>query len=211
MKTTPLHLLANEIVIGCNKIAQFPLPFQLTHYVKQDHARFDPDTYESQILPHVGRAKLLLWDAFRDGDQTQEIEPMGDLPNTTWISRCKKHHYYAPGDFKAAQSWHLPQLCTAYNTISLMAQWAVILGADEIYLVGCDGEYTDGQTDHFDSNYYQEVDIRYEERNNLYLRTAHQIIKRSCPIPIYDATVGGKLEMYPKISLERIIKNGTHS
>lgn len=208
LKQTPLHLLINEHVMGCNKIAKLPLPFPLTYYVKQDHARFDVDTPEMQISPHIGNSKMMLWNAFRDGSQGQEIIGMGDLPNTTWISRCEKHHYYGIDDFKAAQSWHLPGLCTAYNTISLMAQWAVMMGYDEIYLVGCDAEYTDGHTDHFDSNYYQKVDEDYARRNTRNVHHAHKIIKRSCPVPIYDATMNGKLDIYPKVDLERILSDG---
>lgn len=203
LKTTPLYLLRDEVTMGCNKIGK--LGIALTYYVKQDHARFDVDTPEEQINPFIGKAKMLLWNAFRDGNPSQEINGMGDLPDTTWISRCDKHHYYGIEDFKAAQSWHLPELCTAYNTISLMAQWAVLLGFDEIFLIGCDADYTDGHSDHFDENYYSKVDDDYARRNSRNVQYAHHIMKRSCPIPIYDATVNGKLDIHPKVEIERIL------
>jgi hypothetical protein len=191
--------------MGVNKIAKMDLPFTLTHYVKVDHARFDEDTWQSQVFPVAATgARLLLWDAFRDGDGSQEILGIGDLLNTTWVSRCKKHHYYSYPDDKAAISWHLPQLCTAVNSISIMAQWAVMLGFSPIYLVGCDAGYSDGVNDHF-CHYYQSVDREYAARNNRNVMHAHKVIRRSCPVPVFNATIGGRLDMYPRVKLENVI------
>lgn len=190
--------------MGVNKIAKMNLPFVLDYYLKTDHARFDKDTYQSQIEPHIGRSQMLLWDAFRDGDTTQDIAGMGDLPNTVWVTRCKKHHYYDVENDKAAQSWHFPEYCTAINSASLMAQWAVMLGYNEIFLVGFDGIYTNGKDDHFAGDYYTEVDSTYAERNNRNAAYAHKVIRRSCPVPVYNATAGGSVEVYPRVNLEDV-------
>lgn len=204
LRETPLHLISHELSIGCNKIAKiFPhTTWRPSHYLKMDHSPFDQDSYRDQIYPMVG-SHMLLWDAFRDGDKSQEIEGLGDLPYTQWVKRCKHHAYIFPHD-KASQTWHLPTFCTGINSINLMAQWAVSLGADEIYLVGCDGNFTDGKNDHFMENYYQTVDSGYEERNNLQLSYAHTIIKRSCPVPVYNATIGGNIEIYPRVDLRKL-------
>jgi hypothetical protein len=208
---TPLNLLKDEHCMALNKIARIfeVTEWRPTHYVKVDFSEFTGDDWRDEVWPVVAcGAKMLLWDAFRDGAGERGIVAGGDLPNTTWVQRCKKHHYYAVGDEKAPISWHLPDLCTAINSMSIMAQWAVLLGYDEIYLVGCDLGYTNGDNDHFFAGYYHSVDSSYADRNNRSALGAHKIIKRSCPIPVYNATVGGLLEVYPRVNLEDVI-NGT--
>lgn len=194
--------------MACNKIGQMfeQTQWRPTHYVKVDHSRFGGDDWQAQIEQAAGSgAKMLLWKAFKDGDPAQEITGLGDLPNTTWIERCQRHHYFSVGNEKAAQSWHLPEICTAYNSINVMAQWAVLLGYDEIYLLGCDGRYGNGKDDHFSADYYREVDADYKARNETNVAWAHRIIWRSCPIPIYDATINGALTIYKKVDLRSVL------
>ncbi len=45
---------------------------------------------------------------------------------------------------KSMQEWHLPTLCTGLTGMSTMIQLAVVLGYDEIYLLGCDLGYGRG-------------------------------------------------------------------
>jgi len=123
-------------------------------------------------------------------------------PNVRSIPRCN-HHGVPDGHKRETKGWHEP-FCTAYNSISVMAQWAVKLGFEEIYLVGCDLDFTNGKDDHF-TDYYKKIDSGYVERNNRFARAAHELIKTSCPIPVYNATVGGSLELYPRIDIRSAI------
>lgn len=177
-----------------------------THYVKTDFSTFDGGEWRSEVMQHIERGeKCLLWDYLRDGPPERSAfreyisDGLGELSNVTYVPRCEVHTNRIP------QSWHLPEICTSPNSISVMAQWAVLLGYTEIYLVGCDGQFSTPDKDHFDTNYYAAVDDDYERRNNEMVLGAHRLIKESCPVPVYNATVGGVLEMYPRVKLEDVV------
>lgn len=174
-----------------------------THYVKVDYSTFDPDDWKEEVLTHINNGEqCLLWDAFHSGaeknDGNYEFIPngIGDLRNVVYIPRCG-HHYLRTAD------WHFN--CTGLNSIVTMATWAVQLGYKEIVLVGCDGRFSDPKRDHFDRKYYNKVDKDYAVRNNENIVMAHDLLKSKCPIPIYDATVGGHLTQYQKVRLEDVL------
>lgn len=183
-----LHLVSG-FSIGVNKIAGIKT-WRPTHYVKVDYSPFDGESWKDEILPFIETdTPCLLWDAFRDGDNDFGIsDGLGDRSNVTWIARCK-HHGEPPTSKYRATEWHEP-FCTAYNSLNIMAQWAVKLGATEIHLIGCDGKFTNGKDDHF-MPYYEYVDAGYVERNNSHVLAAHQLIKANCPVPVYDHTPNG--------------------
>src|SRR5690348_846457 len=175
-----------------------------THYVKVDFSAFDPDDWYAEILQHVRNGEqCLLWDAFRagadpyDGNFEYIFYGIGDFSNVRYIPRCG-HHYLLQG------AWH--HICTGLNSILTMVVWAVELGYTEIVLVGCDGKFTTPAEDHFDPGYYKAIDGEYAKRNNDCVRRAHEVIAADCPVRIYDATVNGSLDFYPKVRLEEIVK-----
>ena len=202
LKKTNLDLLIGQPSMAVNKIHRIynRTDWRPTHYVKVDFSAFDPDDWKSEILQHVTNGEqCLLWDAFRagadpnDGNREFIYTGIGDFENVRYIPRCE-HHYQRTG------AWH--SLCTGLNSILSMAIWAVELGFEEIVLVGCDGKFTTPREDHFVEDYYKEWDVGYASRNNANVQAAHEIIKKHCPIPIYDATVDGYLTQYPKVRLE---------
>lgn len=187
-----LDIIAGENCIAVNKIAGIfsRTKWRPTHYVKVDYSPFDGGSWQDEVRPFVESGiPCLLWDAFRTGDDGFGIqEGLGDWPNVTWVERCK-HHGEPPTSKYRAKKWHKP-FCTAYNSLNIMAQWAVKLGATEIYLIGCDGKFTNGKDDHF-MPYYENVDAGYVERNNSHVRAAQELIKANCPVPVRDMTPYG--------------------
>ena len=202
LKETNLDLLIGKHSMAVNKIHRI-YPFtnwRPTHYVKVDFSAFDPDDWKAEIMHHVNNhEQCLLWDAFEngadkfDGNFEYIYDGLGKFPNVRYIPRCQ-HHYQGDG------RWH--EICTGLNSILTMAIWAVELGYDELILVGCDGKFTTPDKDHFVPDYYKGWDAEYAKRNNEKVLQAHSIIYYGCPIPVYDATVGGSLDMYQKVRLE---------
>jgi len=197
--------------MGVNKIREWMTP---NYYVKVDLSVFDGEnTWREEVLPMVSAGiPCLLWDAFRDGIRNPAdgfhqwiSEGIGEHPNVTWVERCE-HHHYPPGHKGAAREWHEP-FCTAYNSISVMAQWAVKLGFEEIDLVGCDLGFTNGGVDDHFMRYYDRVDTNYVERNESHARAAHALIKKCCPVPVYNATIGGALDLYPRMDLTKVMQH----
>jgi hypothetical protein len=200
--------------MGTNKIGAL---FQPTYYVKTDYSQFSPDDWHDEVIPMLGCRACLLWDVFRDGvkDKNQPFgdhipEGLGEIANVTWVPRCEHHGY--PIQVSSEPNWHEP-FCTAYNTISVMAQWAVKLGYKEIILVGCDLNYSDGIKDHFMVGrepttlpYYSGVDEAYVERATKATLAAHEFIKEKCPIPVYNATLGGALEVHERVNFYELVE-----
>lgn len=204
LKETNLDLLAGLPSMAVNKIHKIydRTQWRPTHYVKVDYSTFDPDDWKAEVMEHIDNGEeCLLWDAFRAGadpaDGNYEFIPdgVGDFPNVLYIPRCE-HHYLRQA------RWH--NICTGLNSIVTMVIWAVELGYKEIVLVGCDGHFTTPREDHFDPAYYQTWDADYANRNNINVAMAHEMINRNCRIPIYDATIGGSLDMYPRVKLESL-------
>jgi len=190
IRNTPLHLLKDEITWGINRP-----PIKPTNYFCQDVNENDTDWKEA-IKKNLDCEKVFLWDGFKEYFS-------GD--NITWIAHCdnrKERHHSYPADHldKRVQSWHLPTICTAFGSMYPVLQLAVMNGATEIYLVGCD--LFKGQDDHYDSNYPHYADWRVRNETEIYL---HEVSRMSCPVPIFNATVGGQLETYPRVDIERIL------
>lgn len=135
-----------------------------------------------------------LWDRFR--------EVTGELPNTVWLPRCERHHYYMYNNHeKRVQSWHLPEICTGIGGMSAMLQIAVLMGYEEIVVVGCDlGYKPDGGANHFHPNYTQDKRDRADFDNEA-MTYLHEMAKRCSPVPIYNGTVGGELEVYDRVDI----------
>ena len=111
---------------------------------------------------------------------------LGEFPNVTYRSTCR--HFsrgYVPS------GWHLPMLCDYGTVVTAAIQEAVIRGFSEIVLIGCD--LTGG---HFTPDYGSSA-IQSE-----LWRSAHELAKRECPVPIFNATPGGSLDVYPRVNLE---------
>jgi hypothetical protein len=202
LKKTDIDLLIGHDSMALNKIHKIygTTKWRPTHYVKVDYSGFDPDNWKEEVLHHVNNGEhCLLWDAFRsgadpyDGNYEFIFDGIGDFENVRYIPRCE-HHYLRTAE------WH--NICTGLNSIVTMFIWAVELGYKEIVLVGCDGLFTTPAQDHFVEDYYNAVDGDYTNRNNINIKKAHDMLSVSCPVPIYDATMGGHLTQYPKVRLE---------
>lgn len=193
LKQTPLDLLKNEDTMALNAIDLIydKTDWRPTYYFCMDVN--DHDTHKWQAIEsNLGCKKLFLYDLWKDKFNGDNIQ---------WMERCKLHTPYPVTHPKALQEWHLPKICNAHGSMSPMMQLAVTMGYDEIYLVGVD-TFT-AKHDHFDEK-YPAINYIWEERNKIE-NHIHKVAKKSCPVPIYNATIGGHLEIYPRVNLVRII------
>jgi hypothetical protein len=80
-----------------------------------------------------------------------------------------------------------------------------ILNFDTVYLLGCDLGYKEGEVNHFSERYTSGVGkMRSAKYNELDILAAHMVCARSFPNKIFNATVGGSLEVYPRVNLESL-------
>lgn len=192
LNDTPLHLLKNEDTMALNAI---DLIYNKTEWRPKYYYCLD-------VNPNDGHK----WDAIRSNMDCERLFLWEDWKwkfsgdNIEWIPKCKKHHPFPVTSKNTIQTWHLPTICTALGSMSAMMQLAVRMGYDEIYLVGVD-MFTQ-KHDHFDEKY--PAYAKWEERNKIE-QHIHEVAAKSSPVPIYNATIGGKLEVHKRVNLTEIL------
>jgi len=184
------------------------LKWRPTHYLKVDH-NIHITTWKEEVMEIVELGiPCWLWDGFEKGlpekHPNHDILPdgIGNHSNVTWYPRCEHHYYMAPNHM-GSQGWHEP-VCTGYGGMSVMLQIAAKL-FDEIYLLGCDVGYgSDYTKNHFVDGYAKDLRDR-SEQDNMNMKKLHELALECSPVPIYNATIGGSLEVYPRVRLEEIL------
>ena len=190
---TPLNLLKNEDTFALNAIDLIydKTDWRPTYYFCMDVNPNDRRRWEA-IKSNLNCKKVFLWDGFKERFSGENIE---------WLARCKKHHPFPVYSKNALQEWHLPTICTAHGSMNPMMQLAVTMGYTEIYLVGVD--LWTSKKCHFDERY--PAFWVWQERNKIE-NHIHEVARRSSPVPIYNATIGGNLEVHPRVDLRTILK-----
>ena len=96
--------------------------------------------------------------------------------------------------------------------MNVLVQEAVLEGYNPLYLLGCDVGFVPGHGGtHFAKDYYPAAQVTTPEgadERNRTLLAMHQVIKRECDargIQVFNATPGGSLEVYPRVSLESVL------
>lgn len=95
-----------------------------------------------------------------------------------------------------------------YSITYSLIQIAVYLGFSEIYLIGCDCNYSpDPEKQHFVSSGHIDPNaVSMGKLQNQAFICANEFAKKN-KISIFNATRGGKLEVFPRVDLENILKN----
>lgn len=199
--------MAGEASFGVNRIAGIynRTKWRPTHYVRAEEAStyYDPTIYKSDIELHFGLGCEIWANEFFIRD-TENIRNSGRYRQ---IRACA--HYGIHFDNPACPaSLHLPRLCTFGSSVNVAIQIALgLLEFDAVYLVGCDMGYKAGGVNHYDENYTEGLgelrDARYTELDIL---AAHMVCAREFPGRIFNATVGGSLEVYERVDYEGLFK-----
>lgn len=210
LKNTQMHKLKDQDVMVMNKFGRMDKyhgwGLRPKYYFKIDHNTVDMSHKEEIEWGLNNCEQLFLWEQFKTGYPAKHpnVDTMpdgvGEIPNTTWIKKCK-HSAYQWDNWKAVKEWHLPEYCTAFGGMSVMIQIAVSLGYDEIYLLGCDLGYTPSVDLNHAIPAYTNDKRDKSEMDTGNMLTLHKMAKRCSPVPIYNATVGGELDIYERISL----------
>lgn len=134
-----------------------------------------------------------------------------ELTELALFNACT-HHDWRPG--KRPEAWHLPQVCRYGGSVPMTIQLAVLHGYSKIYLLGCDLGFKPGSDNHFDENYADTHQIAENTNGINELRAwqlngsraaAHELAAKVSPVPIFNATIGGDLEAYPRVGLLDIL------
>ncbi len=206
---TNLDLIKGEISFAANRIHLiFPhTSWRPTHYVRAESpfesrkiAKQDlKEIFQLGIVSYLNRSYSNDWrDLMRFEAKTSVVEFLPDSCSHTLM------HYDDP---QSPLDWHEP-ICSFGSSLHVAIQLAVKLGYGPLYLLGCDLGYTEGQPSHFDPKY----EVGYEEHlkpafyANRDCLHAHQIAKQSSKVKIYNATIGGNLDVYERVDYEKLMR-----
>jgi hypothetical protein len=203
-----LRLLADEVTIGSNGI-----------FLAFDRMQCVPTYYTIED-------RLVAEDRFKEADAiegTQRIYPH-DLEKTLGVGKA----LYVPfrrSYFGFPKFGHdLGRVAYWGGTVTVFnLQVAFHLGCDPVYLVGCDHNYvvkTDVQRqgarftsmsddpNHFDPSYFGKG-YRWHDPNVDRMELAYRVCRRefeSAGRAIFNATAGGRLEVFPRVDYEELFE-----
>ncbi len=195
LKQTNLALLKNEYTFGMNRIyLMFPeLGFTTTYLLSVNSLVIEQCAQELQALP---MPKFLSW---RSHHLIQPTQDMHFLHTT----------YTGPGFAKDVRG----RLWEGATVTFVALQLAFYMGFEQVILIGVDHSFSaqgkpnttvvsqGADTDHFNPGYFgkgfrwQLPDLDTSERGYTLARQAYQDAGRQ----VLDATVGGKLSVFPKV------------
>jgi hypothetical protein len=216
LSKTNLDNLVDEVTFGCNRL--LPLyettKLRVKHYVRSEGMELfnspDPSVWADDALYHLNDRSCTTWmnPYFRNRLPLPEnFNSWADYKPgmVNWIGVCT--HYLTHYDRDdCPYMWHLPTFCGYGSSVTVAIQIAVTLGHSPIYLIGCDLGYEDGKPSHYNSDYEKgyESMLRPAKYANLDTLMGHIIAKRSSKTNIYNATIGGQLEVYDRVDYERL-------
>jgi hypothetical protein len=206
LRIIDLDALKNEITFAANKIF---LAFQFTdwrptYYNVEDY--LDIQEYHQVINSLSGFIKLLRWwpdKLLLKGEDTIFYD-MYDLPNSKYP------------DFSTSP---LKGVFCGFSVTYSSLQFAYFMGCKEIYFIGVDFSYKlpdvvdkkskvidQGEANYFLPNYRKKGDVWFEPKLDLQEKSL-AYAKDFCKdrgVKIYNATRGGKLEVFPRVDFESL-------
>jgi len=218
LNVTPLNRMRDEFVIAINRFDLLGLDWDPQWWVLSDIHPSDPWWDFSSLLQR--KSNFL----FREMDRNL-VDPFHNewdgqfhkINNAFFFPRCE----HIGGEY-IPDRWHLPKPCEYGGGASVALQLAAHLGKSPIYLVGADLYKYRGPEDpdinHFHPEYcaYRRRKSTGEEVNtpeawerlNDRLIHAHEVAQRSASemgIEILNATVGGALDVYPRVDIRDVL------
>ena len=201
-----LDLIIGKPAIACNRISLI-YPFTRWRPTIYIHPESN-ETDISYIKAHVAMG-IECYIAERYTFPPVGVFDVPDAPNIHWIKECHHHLENFDSQNDLPDEWHFPALCSFGGSVNMAMQIAVMKGANEIVLLGCDLAYRNGKgKSHFSKEYEtgKEMPAFYAAKNALYghIHALNTIRRKKLPVKVYNATIGGTLDIWERIRLEDV-------
>jgi len=203
LANTPLDKLIGEVSFATNRIHLiYPkTKWRPSYYIRAEEAfGLEDAVWMDDLLAQLSLPDTIIYcNQYFIKHMEGHLHGVGVRERVMRLKACT-HYTYHFDRVECPHTWH-EGLCTFGSSVNVAVQMAVQMGFAPIYLIGCDLGYRDDKPSHFTSEYINVPDsnLRGARYANMDTLAAHMIAKRSSPVPIYNATLGGSLEVYPRV------------
>lgn len=197
-----VNLLKGEVCFGMNSIFKF---FDYTDWRPEYYAIFDSTVYDrvKEDIDKVHLNCIFKPDSFEW--KADNIKEVACLPNL--CSTGEERAHYKRWDIKHFSNDISEMVYSGTSVVYFIAQICFYMGFDEIYLLGAD--CSNFGTHSKMVSYKDENKISGTQEDTIrgimtdYMKIKEEADKRG--IKVFNATRGGKLEIFPRVKLETII------
>lgn len=201
-----LEKLKGEITFGTNGIFYSfdKTTWRPTYYMSMDNSFLD--TEFKNIKEKVNQRKFLNYYCSKFGRGTDDDIIYILIKGPYKVDRSKFYQKDISEDVSEyfAQTFSITTTCI---------EFAIYMGFKEIYLIGVDNNYTTALNDnkanesvHFYKTSYNQKGIVHYADNQIKSYELYRDFAKSHGVSIYNATRGGRLEVYPRVNLDEILE-----
>lgn len=197
LKIADVNMLKNEYTFGMNSIFKLydKTDWRPTFYAIQDEKVYDKikNTPEFEKIPN----KIV-------ADFIAESFSIDLSKNILFPLDLMDHHSYKMKEFNTIFSDNAYNI--VYDGASItysIFQLAYYLGFRQIYLIGCDCDYS-GSKQHF-----CDIGLKANDNPEIRMKLGYEKAQKFCEendLKIFNATRGGKLEVFPRVNFDDVIK-----
>ncbi len=220
LRQTPLELLNGERTFGLNRIhkAYRWTDWRPTYYVKVE---FHDDEPWRSVKPHLENPAIHCFINAPSAGLCEAVTSPRFPSNASYLMMSCHHSASNAYNGNPPEKWHLPEICEFGGVTNVALQIAVMMaeaeGWTEIVLVGMDlgwvpfNEDIEPDPNHFDGSYGEWDMFDLAEKDDTHIMY-HEIAKREAAkkgISIYNATIGGALEVYERVDMLEILEHAT--
>ena len=197
LRNEDLEKIKNEITFSLNSIVKVfgKTSWRPTYYCVQDNLVYNELKTNVDFINIKPKFIADVISEQQDVEQDAILYPLDLL----------EHFYYKPPKFRTKFSDDAYKIVYDGATVAYSAiQIAVYMGFTEIYLLGFDCDYS-GPVKHFGGE-YKHVDASYRPNEDFFF-DAYRVAREyadSHGISIYNATRGGKLEVFERVDLDSL-------
>ena len=206
-----LDAIKDELSISMNSIVNIldKTEFRPTYYMVQDYFVFLKVYENSKLLPDSTQKFLGICNMPRR--DFKYVNKILKKDKSFGLFRCnyaatRKCGNKPVDEVDIGFSWDCSrELIDGYTVTYSAIQLAVWMGVSEIYLLGCDCNYSQ-KINHVGE--YQEENHEYSNKTEARLMKSYECAYNQLKgkVKIYNATRGGQLEVFPRVNFDDLIK-----
>lgn len=208
LKVSDLEMLKDDVCLSCNSIIKI---LDKTSWRPDYYFMYDKDAF-LRIKEDIIACEKYLPNFYHpyEWPYNSPISRPYILKHKSWYTESQQKMLVKFGLDKLGFSkdihHHLEQ---GGNVVHIMMQFALYMGFQEIYLLGCDCSYLKTQT-HAEGISYNMPSSYDAERSARVVKADYELEKKvmdSAGVKVFNATRGGYLELFPRVNFDDIINS----